>query len=176
MSTGPKSYAGFWKRVRAFVLDYFLILFYLIVVTLTFLLLNPLIVLSQWLFMDRVGSQIFGFLLVTLPVILYFAIGESSVRQATWGKYCLGLRVTDAHGARIGFWRALLRSSLKFVPWELSHTLLWEIYFSQGPPPQAITYGYVLVYVLIGLNIAGLGMTRKRQTIYDFISGTRVIS
>jgi uncharacterized RDD family membrane protein YckC len=113
-----------------------------------------------------------GFLLVTFPITMYFAIGESSTRQATWGKQRLGLKVADRIGDRIGFWRAFARTLLKFIPWELSHALIWEISFSAGSPSSFIRYGFVLVYALIGLNIASLTLTKSKQTLYDFLAGT----
>ena len=169
-----KNYAGFWQRAGAFALDYVIVLFYLAAITLLSLLINSLFSVNQWLFSDRVRAQLVASLLITLPVTLYFAFGESSVQQATWGKKRLGLKVTDINGERISFWRSLARTLLKFIPWEVSHTLIWEISF----PPQAnsplINYGFILVYVVIGLNIASLLMNRKHQTLYDFLAKTYV--
>jgi len=170
-----KTYAGFWRRAGAFALDYVIILFYLAAIALLSLLVNSLFSINQWLFADRVRAQLAGFLLVTLPISLYFALGESSARQATWGKKKLGLKVTDHNGGRISFWRSLARTALKFIPWELSHTLIWEIYFSPQANSVWLNYGFVLVYVIIGLNLASLMMTRKHQTMYDFLAKTYVI-
>lgn len=169
-----KTYAGFWQRAGAFALDYAIILFYLGAVTLIFLLLNSLFGLNDWLFTDRVRAQITAFLLVTLPVTLYFAISESSHQQATWGKRRLGLQVGDDNGERIGFLRSFARTLLKFVPWELSHTLIWEISLSSQVDSVLINYGFGLVYLLIGLNIASLIITKKHQTLYDLLSKTYV--
>lgn len=174
MDSHLKTYAGFWQRVRAFTLDYFLILLYLTIVTLLFLLINAVFNIDQWLFTDRVWAQIFAFLIVTFPVTLYFAIRESSIKQATWGKQRLALKVMDRNGNRIGFRRAFARTILKFIPWETSHTLLWEIYFSQEPNSIFINYGYALVYLLIGLNIASLLITRTNQTLYDLLTSTYI--
>jgi uncharacterized RDD family membrane protein YckC len=102
-----KIYAGFWQRVRAFALDYVIILGYLIAITLFSLLMNSLFSVHQWLFNDRIRAQLTGFLLITLPVSLYFALSESSIQQATWGKRKVGLKVTDYNGVRISLWRSL---------------------------------------------------------------------
>ena len=169
------AYAGFWQRVKAFALDYLIILFYLAALTLLSLLINWLIGVNEWLFADRVRAQLTGFFLITLPVALYFAFGKSSVQQATWGKKRSGLMVTDTNGARISFWRSLARTFLKFIPWELSHTLIWEISFSPQANSLLINYGFILVYVLIGLNIASLLMTKKHQTLYDLLAKTYVM-
>ena len=156
-------------------LDYVIILFYLVTVTLIFLLLNSLFNLNDRLFIDRVRAQLTAFLLITLPVALYFAISESSNRQATWGKQRMKLRVTDENGERISFWRALARTFLKFIPWELSHTLIWELSFSPQTDTVLTYYGFGFVYLLVGLNIASLLLTKTHQTIYDLLTKTYVV-
>jgi len=166
--------AGFWKRAGAFTLDYIVILGYLIFLTLLFLFLNNTFNADRFLFTTRSQSQLMGFLLVTLPITLYFAFGESSSYQATWGKQRLKLKVTDYNGDKVSFWRALTRTLLKFIPWEISHTLIWTIYFSPQTNSILINYGFGLVYLLIGLNIACLKMTKTHQTIYDFLAKTFV--
>jgi uncharacterized RDD family membrane protein YckC len=169
------TYAGFWKRAAAFALDYIIILFYLAALALIGLLINSLFSAASWLFSDRVRAQLSGFLLITLPVTLYFALSESSAQRATWGKKRLGLQVTDYNGGKLGFWRSLARTILKFIPWEISHTLIWAVAFSTVKNPVWLTYGIILVYALIGLNILCLVFTRKQQTMYDLIAKTYVI-
>lgn len=168
-------YARFWKRVGAFALDYILILGYLLALFLFSLLANTLFGGIQGLFADRIRAQVTGFLLLTLPLTLYFAISESSPRQGTWGKQRLKLKVSDVNGERISFWRAFGRTALKFVPWEISHTLIWQIYFSSAANSPWINYGLVPVYLLIGLNILSLVITKTHQTIYDLLTNTYVI-
>lgn len=168
-------FAGFWSRAAAFALDYVLILFYLAALTLTIFVFNSFFSVTQWMFAERVRAQVSAFLLVTLPVTLYFSLGESSARKATWGKAKLRIQVADLHGKRIGLWRALARSGLKFVPWELSHTLVWTIAFSTIDVPTWVNYGFVLVYGLIGLNLASLALTKRHQALYDLLARTCVI-
>ena len=170
-----QTYAGFWQRVRAFALDYIIILFYLAALTLFFLLINSISGITEWLFSDRIRAQFTGFFLITLPVALYFALGESSAQQATWGKKRMGVIVTDPNGERITFWRSLARTFLKFIPWELSHTLIWQLNFSPQTNSALINYSFILVYVLIGLNIASLLITKTHQTLYDLLAKTYVI-
>ena len=168
-------YAGFWRRAGAFALDYIIILGYLLGVVLLSLLVNTLFDTNQWLFGNRIRAQVVAFLLVTLPITLYFAISESSPQQATWGKQRLKLKVADHNRKRIHFWTALGRTLLKFVPWEISHTLIWQIYFSPQAESVWISYGFVLVYLLIGLNLVSLIISKTRQTLYDFLTNTYVI-
>ncbi len=170
-----KIYAGFWRRAGAFAFDYVIILVYLLGLTLLSLLLNNLFGASQWLFADRIRAQVVAFLLVTFPITLYFALFESSARQATLGKQRLKLKVADRNGNRIHFWRALGRTLLKFVPWEISHTLIWQIYFSPRVNSVWVDYGFAFVYLLIGLNIVSLIVTRTHQTLYDLLAQTYVI-
>jgi len=171
-----KKYAGFWRRAGAFVLDYIVISGYLLGLTLLALLANTLFGANQWLFADRIRAQAVAFLLVTLPVTLYFAGSESSLRQATWGKQLLKLKVADRDGNLIRFGRAFGRTLLKFIPWEISHTLIWQITFSKQVDSVWISYGFVLVYLLIGLNIVSLMVTRTHQTLYDLFTNTYVIN
>lgn len=170
-----KIYAGFLQRVGAFVLDYGIILVYLAAITLFSFLMNSLFSINQWLFTDRNRAQLSGFLFITLPVSLYFVFSESSIRQATWGKQRLGLKVTDHNGNRAGFWRAVARTGLKFIPWELAHTLIWQISFTPNQFSQWIIAGFVTVYCLIGANVASLIFRKDRQTLYDFLAGTYVV-
>ena len=171
-----KTFAGFGKRVGAFALDYIIILGYLLAVASLSLLANIFFGANQWLFGERIRAQVVAFLLVTLPVTLYFAISESSPGQATWGKRRLKLNVADQDGNRIGLWRSLGRTLLKFVPWEISHTLIWQIYFSSATASIWIDYGFAFVYVLIGLNVASLLIMKTHQTVYDLLTNTYVIS
>ena len=79
-----KVYARFWKRAGAFALDYIIVLGYLFALSLCSFLANLSFGTNEWLFAGRTGAQIAGFLLITLPVSLYFALSESSAHQATW--------------------------------------------------------------------------------------------
>jgi uncharacterized RDD family membrane protein YckC len=175
MENGMKNHAGFLIRAKAFLFDYAGILLYLGFVTGLFILLNLTMDVSQILFGDRFTGQFSGLMTVTLPVVLYFALSESSSRQATWGKSRMRLKVVTLSGGRIGFWRSLARALLKFAPWELAHTLIWEVRFTTGLDPAMINIGLALVYALIGLNLASLALSKKKQTLYDLLAGTYVI-
>lgn len=175
MDNKIKTYAGFWQRAKAFLFDYAGIVLYLGVITGLFAFLNLSMDVSQVFFGDRITAQRSGFLIITLPIALYFILGESSPRQGTWGKARMRLRVTNRKGGRIGFWKALARTALKFIPWELSHTLIWEIRFSTELDSALINIGFALVYILVGLNIALIIMTKTKQSLYDLFAGTYVV-
>ena len=75
-------------------------------------------------------AQGIGFLTMTLPVTLYFALCESSAMRASLGKRVLGLIVSRETGGRLAFRSALLRNAVKFVPWEFGHTVAQQAAFS----------------------------------------------
>ncbi|MCE7984441.1 MAG: RDD family protein [Caldilinea sp. CFX5] len=170
------AYAGFWVRVAAFALDYLLIAIYLVVLFVIGLALDlawPTLQLT--LFAGPTSGHIVSFLLVTLPVSLYFALSEASAQQATWGKRKMGLQVTDTAGRRLSLARSLGRTVLKFIPWELAHTLIWQVRFAPADEGAWISAGFVLVWVLVGANLVSLLLRKNHQTLYDWLAGAYVI-
>jgi uncharacterized RDD family membrane protein YckC len=171
------SYAGLWARVVAFALDYLIIAVYLILVAAVGGLVNLAFPgLARVLFGNRIAGQAIGFALVTLPVMLYFALLESSVWQASWGKRRLGLRVVDARGGWLSLAHALARTALAFAPWELSHTLIWQLHFTTAESPALVTAGFILVWLLVGANTVNLVLRPSHQTLYDWLAGTHVVA
>ncbi|GIP25661.1 hypothetical protein J23TS9_07910 [Paenibacillus sp. J23TS9] len=157
-------------RIIAFLWDYVIIAGYLLLlVGLSFLIrpwLVPLFTTSALL------AEITGFLFITLPVYLYFAICECSKSHATWGKRKMGIVVSGIRGQSIGLGSSLFRSALKFLPWELAHFTIWHMVIPSGYPDPIIyvllsaVYGLILFYLLSSL------WSKNKQTIYDVISGT----
>lgn len=111
MTEIKKSYAGFWKRVIAYLIDAFIIAF---PVTMIFGTVIP-----QAMMTDNVQVTSIA---VSMPQVImlvaswvYFAGLESSVWQATVGKKILGMQVTDTSGERIDFIKATIRYLSKFL-------------------------------------------------------------
>src|SRR5215471_13440642 len=154
-------YVGFWKRAEALALDYTLILIYLIALILIGFLINSPTGVVSWLFAERVRAQLSGFLLVTLPSLLYLALRESSRQRDTCGKKKVSLQATDHNGGQISRWRSLARTTTKFIPWEISHTHIWAVTFSAVKNSTWINYTIGLISRLIGLNLLLLLFTRK---------------
>jgi uncharacterized RDD family membrane protein YckC len=121
-------------------------------------------------------GQLLGFLLVTLPVGLYFALSEASAAQGTWGKRRMRLRVQTAGGARLTLPRSLLRTGLKLAPWELAHACLWQIRFASPGSEGAAEIGLALVWGLVGLNLVSWLVSPRRLTLYDRTAGTEVLA
>ncbi|MHC4692240.1 MAG: RDD family protein [Planctomycetota bacterium] len=171
-----QSYAGLWIRVLAFGFDYLIIALYLVVisaVSLTVQLAFPNIVPT--LLNNPVSCQIYTFCIITLPVALYFVFFESSGRQATWGKRRKGLKVIGKNGERLTRARAIGRTILKFIPWELAHTCIWQVSYARQEPSPLIMAGFLLVWILIGANIVILWISPTHQTLYDWLAGTYVV-
>ncbi len=118
-------------------------------------------------------AQGIGFVTMTVPVLCYFAVCESSVRRASVGKQVLGLIVSGETGARLSFGSALLRNAIKLAPWEFGHTVAQQAAFSGegGVPtwvwaPAAIAFGGPLCWV------AGIAMRGRAP--YDAWARARV--
>ena len=98
-------YAGFWKRLLAFVVDLGVtsLIFFALAIILP-ILLGPRLGVPR-------GSVILASGAVAWLVItwLYWALMESSSRQSTVGKDLLGIMVTDAEGNRMSFRKATVR-------------------------------------------------------------------
>jgi uncharacterized RDD family membrane protein YckC len=117
-------YAGFWMRVGAYLLDLLIL-----VIPLTMLAFIPIL----------------GIVLNIVGVWLYFALQESSERQATIGKRALNIYVTDMYGRRISFGQATGR------------------YFSK-----------IISSLILGIGYIMAGFTEKKQGLHDMIAGTLV--
>ena len=169
-----------WSRLVAFAVDYLIISAYLVfLAALSALLsLTPLGPGFRALFATPASAEVTAFVLLVAPVLLYFALCESSRWQATVGKRARGLRVVSMAGAAVTFPRALVRNALKLAPWELTHACLWRIPgwpFAPQTPPLWVSVGLILVWVIIAIYAVSLVTSQSGQTIYDRLAGVRVI-
>jgi len=101
-------YAGFWKRLFAFVIDWLLIGLMIAVLG---------VLVSGSLEFSNMVTQTEGILELAGIILpwLYYAGMESSEHQATLGKLALNIKVTDMAGQRIGFLRATVRHFSKIL-------------------------------------------------------------
>jgi uncharacterized RDD family membrane protein YckC len=111
-------YAGFWIRVAAFIID--LVVVY-IGIFLFALVASGLLLADGGSIFDGtndsgvVGMIIFAYILILLGVVSYFAILESSEKQATLGKMAVGIKVGNSRGEKISFWNAVGRYLSKML-------------------------------------------------------------
>lgn len=138
------SYAGFWLRLVAYVIDSLVLGIFV-----GFAILMPLMERAglsadnPWALFTSQSRQIAAInMLVTLAAWLYWALMESSPWQATLGKKALGLLVTDLQGRRITFARASGR------------------YF-----------GKLLSTIVLGMGYLMAGFTEKKQALHDILAG-----
>jgi uncharacterized RDD family membrane protein YckC len=170
--------AGFKPRIMAFLIDYVIIIGYILVLTgVTLLLLTVFPALkSGTIFANPYASDFLAFVTLVLPVLLYFALFESSAWQATPGKRRMRLKVTNLAGERISLWRAVVRAAVKLLPWQVAHTSLFHI---PGWPlavvdfPAGAAVGFGIVWVLVGVYLVMLATTHRPP--YDLAAGSIVI-
>lgn len=178
--TLTKEAPNFFRRIAAFALDYLLIAGYLVVLAIvsSILAFGPLKDGWQGLVSSPERMDCLAFVTAILPVILYFTLLESSEGGATWGKRCMGLRVVHVSGERLSRGRALVRSVVKFLPWQLTHTCLFHIPgwpMETQEPPVWVIVALVLAWVAIGFYVVTLAVGPTRRTPYDWIAGSRVV-
>ena len=172
-------FAGFLPRAAAFLLDYLVLAAYAVVMSASVALLSSLglygalraVTGNPYLF------DLFAFLALVLPVILYFTFSEASPKHATWGKQKLKLTVVSMDGKPVRWGQALARSAIKFLPWQIAHTSIFHI---PGWPaqvqavPTGSIAGFVLVWILVGLYLAALIFSKTHRTPYDWLARTAV--
>jgi uncharacterized protein len=172
------------RRITAYLIDVAVIYMVFVVAQLT--VLAPLRELPGTGWMKHgLWVEAYTLLTVSLPAWLYFSLSESSSHQATPGKRLLGLKVTGVLGERISIWRALLRTIIKFLPWESTHlivnlpTPLWI-----DPQTGLLNFGndvsewrvwlLSLVYILLAVYLLVLVWNRRRQSVHDLAARTVV--
>jgi uncharacterized RDD family membrane protein YckC len=145
-------YAGFWRRFWAYLLDA-LVLFvisglaYSLIFIVSFGVLHryngisPLYIDNMY-YGDMIG-HVFGFVLPWL----YYALMESSSKQATLGKMAFEIYVTDMEGKKISFARATAR--------------YFCMIFISG--------------ITLGIGYVMAGLTAKRQALHDKIAECLVL-
>jgi uncharacterized RDD family membrane protein YckC len=153
------TYAGFWLRLVAHLIDGFIIGFasILVIVPLFFLMGGVGLLTSLSHEGDHPDpAQVWTFIsLIVLPMMavsllatwLYYAYLESGEKQGTWGKQVLSLYVTDLSGNRISFGRASGRFFSKIIT---------------GLIPLGL--GYIMA-----------GFTERKQALHDMIASCLVL-
>lgn len=165
-------YAGLRLRLAAFAWDYLVILVYVLV--------TAVIGITMWTTMGPFPQtplwllDIIAFATMVLPVGLYFVLQECSPRQATWGKRRMGLQVMLVDGRPLSLWRAVVRTAVKFLPWQIAHIVIYRL-VGLDEPPAWTTYGLILLWILVGAYLLSIAATRNHQAPYDWLAGSVVI-
>lgn len=95
--------AGFWRRAAAWIIDYIISVTIVFALVFIFSLIGVFYSDSEW---NGIGILIWW---------LYFALQESSTKQATLGKQALSIKVVTLDGKRPTFWRSTGRHFAKFI-------------------------------------------------------------
>jgi uncharacterized RDD family membrane protein YckC len=148
-------YAGFWRRFVAHLIDQ------IIVGIAAFVVFIPGLALlgvgigagimeesesAIGLILAAIAAYLAAIVLVIVGQWLYYALMESSSRQATIGKLALGLVVTDLSGNRITFGRATGR------------------YFGKIVSGMIMMIGYIMA-----------GFTERKQALHDIMASCLVV-
>ena len=134
-------YAGFWLRFVAWIIDY------IIISIASFILYLPSLFMYSDITLSELPTVGFYNMIVGIAVPwLYYAIMESSSKQATLGKMVIGVIVTDESGNRISFARATGR------------------HFSKILSGIILLIGYIMI-----------AFTGKKQGLHDIIAATLVV-
>jgi uncharacterized RDD family membrane protein YckC len=119
---------------------------------------------------------LYVFSTVSIPFWLYYSLLESSVWRATFGMRLLGLQVVDADGKGLGFGRALLRTVVKLLPFELNHLVMFLPRPIWSDPQPSFRFGFVVVNTLMIIYIVTMFLTHRKQSVHDLVAGTVVVN
>lgn len=155
-----EDYAGFWKRVAAYILDAIILYLPSMLIEKAFGGDAASAAMKQAVAnaagdMTAIHAAQMQYYATMWPALLlgaviawiYFSLCESSAWQATVGKLALGIRVTDMQGQRISLARALGRYPAK-----------------------------ILSAVILCIGFLMVAWTRRKQGLHDFIVGTLVLN
>ncbi len=150
------TYAGFWKRFVAYIIDDLVLsaagVFVVLIVGGVF----GLGILSSLGEESEAGVALIAaaasaILMIVVGIMvggwLYYALMESSQNQGTLGKMALGIKVTDLDGNRISFGKATGR------------------YFGKIVSGMILYIGFIMA-----------GFTEKKQALHDIMAGCLVVN
>jgi uncharacterized RDD family membrane protein YckC/Tfp pilus assembly major pilin PilA len=135
-------FAGFWLRLVAAILD-------AIIINVVFWVISFTLIAGVASSGDSTTVGVATVAIYILSIVgnwLYFALMESSSKQATVGKMALGLKVVDEQGERVGFGRATGRH-----------------------------FGKLISSLIIGIGFLMAAWTRKRQCLHDILASSLVV-
>jgi len=157
------SYAGFWKRFAAYLIDSIIIGIVMVILVVLFGGLFGLGMLSsdtefdeESMQMEEPAAMLIGAMMGTFVLLwivsmvaqwLYFALMEASSNQGTLGKMAMGIKVTDAMGYPVTFGRATGR------------------YFGKILSGAILMIGYIMA-----------AFTERKQALHDMMAGTLVLN
>ena len=158
MSPHPHvTYAGFWKRFAAYLIDELILGVVGVIILLPFIALMGISTFMSHddyeyhesfvgVIIALITAYIFAILLIIIAKWLYYALMESK-KGATLGKMALGIKVTDMDGNMISFGRATGR------------------YFGKILSSLTLCIGYIIA-----------GFSQQKQALHDILAKTLVVN
>ena len=111
----------------------------------------------------------------SVPAWTYFVLSDSSARGATVGKSLLGLRVTRVNEGSVGMARALGRTAVKLLPWEITHLFAFALSARPGVSLDVgQLIGLAIANVLIVVYLVVAAYTGGRRSVHDYVAATEV--
>ncbi len=154
-----------FRRVIAYVLD----------IVLLFIVLAPAAFLAEALLglQPRTSSQIWfsAVMSFSIPAWSYFLFSDLSA-GVTIGKKIMKVKIHSTNGSKITFVRALVRTSVKLLPWELAHLFGFALVNQINQIAQDI--GLISANLLIIVYLIILIVTSGKRSLHDLIAQTEV--
>lgn len=152
--------APFHKRLLAYIIDFFLLILYLIFMK---YLLYEELNLSAF---DSIG---FDIIIISLPMLFYSLITEIAMHGQTIGKKFMRIRVISLEGGEPVPGQFILRWITKFFEWPF---LFGYIFAS-----SATVVAYIIYTCFLGIAVViTILVTKKSQRLGDLAAGTAVVN
>lgn len=136
--------------------------------------LREFIGITDTWFQSSTNMQLYVLTTISLPVWIYFTYFDSEKSKGTFGKRALKLEVKNNQYQNISVGKALLRTILKLLPWEIAHIGVifpTPLYYENEPAVRLLSYIGLLLFAIYVISI---WIDSKKRIIYDKITGTVV--
>ncbi|UCE41159.1 MAG: RDD family protein [Candidatus Aminicenantes bacterium] len=156
------------RRTEAFLLDILII----------FGICAPIGYLIQRLIgtSPQTGPAIWSTILwnISLPAWLYFLWSDHSKKGKSVGKWLLNLKVKTRTSERLGWGRALARTAIKLLPWEIIHFSSFALSKEFGTFTLHQYIGLVAGNLLAFAYFIASILTQGKRSIHDILLGTEI--
>ena len=150
---------------------------YVIDVILLFAVLAPAAYLIEPIlgFQPSSSSQVWiaAVMSFSIPAWSYFLISDLSQGGMTAGKRLLQVRVVSITLNKITFGRALTRTAVKLLPWELAH--IFGFALADTVSQAGVSAGLIAANSLIIIYLVILLINAGKMSLHDFIAKTEVV-
>lgn len=111
---------------------------------------------------------------VDLPLVIYYTGTLASSAQATLLMRSFGLRLESESGEPVGLGRALVRTAVMLIPFEVNHFFLVWANSPKGVPNR-LSLQYAIVGILVLAYVLTAARSQRRQSVHDWVAGTVVV-